>query len=465
MNRHVVGKSLFGFLFSAATLSMPQSGFAQIASPDCQNPEEKSGYASLPAPSRTGRAGTHFIGVVSCWEANLANNKLVYASDLYAQWSLEKLEVTDIEKDRDYDAESRPAILRIISGRNRSMLASVKIEIKDPDLDIVIPLATVGYEGRIGKGEAWVTHLMMGDQSQSFFRIGASTSAKATVMAKSTDDVEVKAAGTIINTLKGVLSIVSPGPLLTTLNRDQTRQAADAFDNALSSIWSDSIDEQIAVSRQLSEWYPSAGFVISLTLPSELRHKGDKQDTDSPRMFFRLRLSCPRLSIFDNRTACESNDGNWKEGPLAEPTAGYRSAMFKSELARLQNRLSAQQVLNFKLASGKGVRQHLTDQEWFIHFLQDARVDQGASVGEAADVAAPKGQNKKDPPRDFAVLCSTVVDSLYAVGLSSFDSRVGLWAIVTGSADFAGLRDKFEKDSTCRDYLPFEDWSYLPHSM
>ena len=47
-----------------------------------------------------------------------------------------------------------------------------------------------------------------------------------------------------------------------------------------------------------------------------------------------------------------------------------------------------------------------------------------------------------------------VVDSLYNIGLSSLDAKIGLWAVVTGAADFAAKRQKFDEVGACREVLP-----------
>lgn len=422
------------------------------------------------------REQTAMVGLFPCWDADESNNSYRFLSDLYAHWSVREIRGASAMQ-RDYARERRPAVLRFFVGRNLSLVSSVRIDLRDPDMTFVIPLASFSYQGRVGKGEAWSTDLVADDQTQPFFRIGPTTSAKINVSAKSSTELEVKAAGSILNALRDLTAVVSPGAsLITTLNRESLQQTSNALDNALSSIWSESKDESQVSGRQLSEWYQGSSFIIQLEIPAFVKTK-TSDNLENPRKtttrWYYLTLSCPRYSIFDSRHACVD-----REDTAADDKAGMLSPNFQTRVANLPRRVTAQQVNNFKLASGKTLQQYLSDQDWYARFLRRGDAAPGnqpqKDTSAAPPLAPPNPAPNPAPPgvpvapapaygatstqprteNDYAALCNSIVDSLYAVGLSSLDARIGLWAIVTGSPDFVGIEAGFQSNPRCPQLLP-----------
>ena len=156
------------------------------------------------------RDGTNMVGLRSCWLAQTNNADYRLLNDLYAQWTIERVDLGK-ENEREYFRESKPAIFRFFIGQNQSFVSSLRIDMHDPDLTFVMPLATFGYSGRVGKGENWVTDIVSDDQSQPLFRVGPSTSATFVLTAKSSRDLEIRASGTVLTALRSVASLVSPG--------------------------------------------------------------------------------------------------------------------------------------------------------------------------------------------------------------------------------------------------------------
>lgn len=412
-------------------------------------------------PITDSRSGTAMIGLVNCWSADTNNASYRALTDLYAHWTLERVDTTTAI--RRYRLEDKPAILRLLVGRDRSFISSIRIDMHDPDQTATIPLVAFGYQGKVGKGQSWTTDVINDDQSQPYFRIGPSTSATITVSAKSADDVEVRTTGVILNTLRSISAIVTPGgSLLTILNREPLNQASTAVDNALSDIWSKVKDERQISGRQLSEWYEGAGFLIEVDIPDYVKTERpkDAQETKGPlgakpeaitKRVYWLRLSCPRYSIFDPALACNNNR------TTARPTqpdqaAGVTSRYFTTIAGPMSKRVTIQQILNFPLAQGKTLSQFLSDHAWYTQFLR-----MGDPAKPATDSSVPTPANTKEQSRtdnDYAGLCSQIVDALYGVGLSSFDARIGLWATITGSADFVGIRSYFSGIPQCTELLP-----------
>lgn len=446
------------------------------------------------------RDATDMVGLYPCWLADEDNDKARDLNDFYAHWSLRQIRSPNTTP-RGYAMESRSKILRVFVGRDLSVLSSVRIEMRDPDTTIVVPLVHLGYQGRAGKPELWTTELVGDNQSTAFFRIESGTSANIILKADSTTAVGVKAAGTVLSALTSIASIANPGTgLLTTLNKESIQQTSRALDNALSSIWSNSQGEEQASGRTLSEWYPGARYILKVTIPGWVRPQSyDRTKSKDQQRFVRwyeLTLSCPRRSIFSSNQECEI--GN--RASFADPDAVRKAkATTDQALLNLRNRVSAEQVINFKLSSGKKLQEHLASFDWYGRFLRLADAKEGknesdenskretaklreenkapiettvtgaAAAGDPAPVQPPGGSalaapiartpdvtesvnSRKDS--DYASLCNSIVNELYSVGLSHIDAQIGLWAIISASSDFVGTVVEFQKTDTCRRKLP-----------
>lgn len=444
---------------------------------------------------------TDMVGLYPCWLADEDEGKSRDLSDYYTHWSIRHIR-NPKGSARGYQYETRDKFLRLIIGRDLSMLATLRIEMRDPDTTIVLPLVSYGYQGRAGKPEFWSTELTGDNQSSSFFRIESSTSANINLKASSTNAVEVRAGGTIISALTGIASIANPGTgLLTNLNKDSIQQTSKALDNALSNIWSNSRAEVQSSGRALSEWKPGVRYILKVTIPGWVRPKSyDRSKTKDEQRFVRwyeLTLSCPRLSVFSSTQYCNAGSDLQAERAIKERA-----------LRDLRNTVSAEQVINFKLSSGKRLQEHLASFDWYGRFLrlagspggkpketsapadskavenensaditstvpeQDAKIKLPAPpAGDKADAAPPIAALPNGPQpaiqkpdtqstvrtrldADYASLCNSIVNELYAVGLSKIDSQIGLWAIISASSDFVGTAADFNGNATCTRRLP-----------
>lgn len=438
------------------------------------------------------RFATSMVGIASCWNADEDDNTSRDISETYAHWSIREISRNLKLKDsiRDYKGESEPGIVRLFVGRDRSMVASVRIDLHDPDLSFTVPLANLAYQGRVGKGQSWSTLLTADDQTLPFFRIGPTTSATVTLTARSTDALQVQAASTVLTALRDLSGLVSPGAALaTSLNRESIRQSAITLDNALSNIWSQSRDEGQATARQLSEWRSGARIILQVAIPSDFKSEATSGQNPKTRKqfikFYELSLSCPRLSIFVSKLDCDYDGGT--SDPLVD----------KSKLSKdLIGRVSSQQILNYRVSAGVTTQQFLASLDWYVRFLRIGDVSpandnqkviatdasrqavanqdnnslpvvtaQASSQGASVDVK-PNAQPAERSQADYAALCTSIVNAFYGLGFSATDSRIGLWAVVTGSRDMVGLEPYFQSNPQCLRLLPFSElgtqsgWSF-----
>ena len=475
IRKHVRGRGLFGAL--AALCLVPGVAHADapaapgvvpppppvVAATKCKHANGQS------VDVREARDMTYFVGLHACWDADETNELYRNVNDLYVHWTLQRYEPTEAETDRprDYAREHVPGLIRLFVGENRSFLTTLRIDMHNPDLTFSIPLTSFGYQGKVGKGEAWVTEVDGDDQSQPWFRAGPYSAATVTVTAKSTKDLEVRAAGTVLKTIKSLAGLAAPGgPLLTTLNSAAFSGAASQLDDALTNIWSQSVDEKQVSGRALSEWYRDGYFLVEVVMPPSIRVGSDSAEPQS--RWYKLQLSCPRGSIFSPAPNClEKATGNTNAGNDWDRRTGYHNAEFVTSEAPIFYHVSPEQVLNFVLAPNKTLISSLQDQTWYSNFLRGG--DAGNEVTPAtaatapdAAAAAPQQEEAQKPVQttrtrtkeDYAKFCRAAVTSLYASGLSAFDARLGLWAAVYGSLDFAGLHQEFQGTPECTVLLP-----------
>lgn len=436
-------------------------------------------------PLENVRNGTEMVGIHSCWPADESSGQSTELNDFYAHWSLRELPQKRLV--RDYKRESSSAFIRLFVGKDLSMVGSLRIDMREPATTFVIPLASFSYQGRVGKGQNWSTNLLSDDQTLPFFRIGPTSSAQISVTAKTTTTLQIQAANTVLNVLRDLSTIASPGSaLVSTLTQSSIKQTAQTLDNALSSVWGESRDESHATARQLSEWQPHARFIIQLVMPKFVKSKlanGANAKDDAPLLtrWYELSLSCPRRSIFSSAVECK---GSIENGKSDEKLKSIENA--KNALVSLSTQVSAPQVLNFTVAAGISLQQFVTNHEWYSRFLRigdneagnspqevtadlpvapdqtplgDALAPGGVAAGAPAPATpAPKRANQSKATTrtdtDYSVMCTAIVNSLYAVGLSRLDAQIGLWALVTGSSDFAGIQTKFQSNPRCRSLLP-----------
>lgn len=479
------------FARTRLTLAVMAAGAAFVAS----TPTAAEAWTCKDGESDTvqavtdGRQLSQIIGVHSCWSANVENGKHQYLNDLYGRWVMEQ--ITSDKPDnlvRDYKSEKRSPLARFFVGKSNGSVISVKLRMRDPDVEFTIPIVAVNYNGKSREGEAFITNVTTSEMGFPDFRISANSSVSVEASARLTDEVDVQSANIVLSAVRDSLSIAAPaGSLLTSVNRDQVQRVATAYDSALSKLLSTTISESMSAGRLLSEWYPGASFLVSVEVPSSIRTLGDNAPRapgahQQRRIMFRVGMACPRLSVFDTVSACESGTTNVRSlinspyrdagrNPrqvIGEP--GFTSETYKKIASDLFGRVNANQVLSFRLGVGKTLRQFLTEQEWFLSLSKKmvdiSPLDKSAAEASLSDKEAGSvNRNKKAPEIPILAadeFCTAVVDKLFSAGLSRLDSQIGLWALATGVPDFAASRSVFQAAPRCTEQLPAKVWTYAP---
>ena len=420
------------------------------------------------SPLRPGPTA-RWISLVECWDANEANGRYRFLNGLYTHLTVSGMEVPLPQKHASRDYKPRNWWKAWSQDDQFTNVAILKTTISDPQMAITTPLLALTYDAKASAGAAWVSQASLSDVRAPYFRISPTTNIKFSLELQTSRNVSDHASAGVIDIIQKVLSVASPSTiLLTASNKEQINQLSSATDTLISAINTESVSESLPVSRSLSEWYAGGFILAAITIPSNvdmvyLERDGNGPpkslpvyiDDDNRLIILKIALSCPRLSIFDTLNSCGKDvDDDYTRPDPDKPIGpwlanwGEDGPLFQKMNADLVRRINAPQILAFKMASDKSVKQYLTDQPWYGTQLQalsvkdnDANKSVTAVTTKAVDVEVGR-------------FCRQVETSLYDAGLSRFDARLGLWALVTGAPEFASVTPRFIASEDCKRLLP-----------
>lgn len=413
------------------------------------------------------RVISRYVFFQDCWGADLANEKHRYLNEMYVRPVI-RIRLGDVSSSPIVRSYPRKDLFDWIvrADESTSDIIVVRINTSDPSMSYTVPLVSLAYDGKLNVGEGWVTTISQADTAAPFFRITPTSTITFQAEIKSTKKADSRTAANVLGLVQQALQIAAPqAKLLTTISKPQIESFAKATDTVVSAISSDSVTESVQIAKPLDEWYPRASILLNISLPERvrlMRVSADGTETDLSEairdrtLVFELVLTCPRLSMFDSVDVCEATPGQ-DSLTKARGSVGSRGEVFGAAMGGLTRRVSASQVLNFDVAGGKTVRQHITDQKWYSTFVQDISVSDTQSDLEGAANAIAKRTGARTFERKRDQFCITVANELYDIGLSHFDAGVGLWAVIVGLPELEPFRDKFSQSATCKGLIPLEE--------
>lgn len=460
-----------------------ESGKRQFAQDQCkgQQPPEIP-VDKIPDSRRL----SEVVGVYECWQAKVDNDQFFHLNDLYGRWVVEL--VDDDGDVRDYNKERHSWVSRFFMGRSRGVVTSVRIRMRDPDIEFNLPLVAVDYSGQSKQGEAFVTSLTGSDMSLPDIRLSSNSSVTIEAVARVADEVDIQPTGLVLSAVRDSLAVAAPGgSLLTSINREQVQRVSSAYDAALSRLLSTSITESMSAGRLMSEWFPGASIFVAIYLPEKIRTSRWSSNEELAatigrrrKLVYRISMTCPRLTVFDVMNACQKGSESRQpfspdlrtlirrtDAPTDPGHPGFDGFDYQSAVQLLNKRVSPYQVLNFRLGVGKTLRQYLSDQEGFLTLSKDLLTISADELRVTADFAKKDEASTATFPAESNAskaadrFCAAVFDRLYSAGLSRLDSQIGLWAVVTGVSDFAPYRSVFQRAPVCLDNLPGFGWRYF----
>jgi hypothetical protein len=336
---------------------------------------------------------------------------------------------------RNYRAENRSALARLLSGRTDTVTTIADVTIREPGLTVALPLFSISHASGSKLGNTWNTHFTASSVASPLFRIGPNTALTIHLSAKVASDVKSQGASLAVGAISLAVKIAAPtSPLLTTLSKPETNNAATAIDAAISSLLSHDISEDIEVGRLSDSWsagsrlvlYGCAPFVRAghqvprpAADPNCAAEADFHNDQDLLVGKWALALACPRLSAFDVRDICGTLAGGAdqlevaaRDRPIDLSDPAKRARAFRI----IAGSVSDAQILNFSLASQVTVANFVQSQDWFTAFA-------GAKTRQA---------------QDYRNFCYGGMVGMEAVGLSRFDSALVLRAIIHQLPQVAG---------------------------
>jgi hypothetical protein len=340
---------------------------------------------------------------------------------------------------RDYALENRSWLSQVWSSKTNTVTMKADVNIADPAMGVSMPLFSVTYASGLKLGNTWTTNFTASDVSSPLFRIGPNTSVKVQLEAQVSTDFKSQGAAMAIGAITTAVQIASPAStLLTTLSKDEVGAKATAIDRALSGLLSKSISEQISLGRLADSWSPNASISLSGCAPFARVEGGYTPSGDGvcgsatdidghfdvPIGQWRLKLACPRLSVFDARDICHPIGG------LTPPDDGVINLAVPANLTAAETDISNSakdaEILSFKLASGTNIEAFVQAQTWYSTFI-------AAPTSGAAKTAA-----------DFTQFCSGAITGLESAGLSQLDSALVLRAMIRQMPRVTAYQAKFE---------------------
>ena len=303
---------------------------------------------------------------------------------------------------------SRTWLGRLLFGKHSSLNLSAKVT--SGSFTASVPLITLDHVSNSADGEVFTR--IVNHRSQNFPLFLVKRDAGSGVVniqfsLKASDTTASTAAGTALSVATSVAKLVSPeSAVITTLSQQSNKNAAAAVDQAISRLFSTSVDEEHVADDDIGRWgNGTKGVGVKLTIPST---DGGWTDTVGtyPVGSWTIRFEEPRPSIFSDRRFCEIGKGN-------ERCAG---TIAQDAFLAAYNMSNAGEVLAFQLIAGAQslgtVASYLKQLDWFTVAL--------GKFGATPDTETVAG------------FCRNIKGSITGIGLNGLDADIVAKAVADG---------------------------------
>lgn len=313
-----------------------------------------------------------------------------------------------------YAYRSRSPVERFFVGKRHSINFTAKVTAGS--FVATVPLLTIAHDSTRGEGEVFNRVIRQDAQDFPMFLVrgnSSSDTAAVTLDLRGSDRIESAAAGSALTAVLDATKLVAPtAPLVTTLNKETSKELATAIDGAINKLFAKSVAEQHLVDRSVRRWTP---IVVDLHLPRREGHwsalksgtRGNDptlRDLDYVRVGqWLIGFEPPRVSAFTQvAVACPTGGAN--DADCAAALATARTA------AGGEVRKNFGDVLNFPVvrngATGT-LGSYLRQLDWW-----------------AAGVKALDGT-----PADVAGVCRSIRDAVAEIGFNDLDAFLAAEAV------------------------------------
>ena len=302
-----------------------------------------------------------------------------------------------------YDAAGRGLLARFLEGRNVSftLQATVKVD----DATIPIPLYAMSHNSNAQDGENFVSDLSLVSHDH-FIRVGDTSPVSAEFDASFSDTRQSNMLGIGVQIAKSAVMAISPNAhVLTTLNKKSLQQQAAVWDKTLGTAMSQAVSEKVPIDVTAKELREGGCAIASLSIPGP----AGGADPTVPVGFWIFSAQKRRASLFIEDS----------ELPAVSDPA---------------QTLSAQRILNthIGISDDQTIEKYLktTPVNDALTSWSTATKDTDTAMGKSDKSSQSQAADKENSAAD--AVCRGAVDTLYAVGLTSTDSKLSLWAVLTG---------------------------------
>jgi hypothetical protein len=342
---------------------------------------------------------------------------------------------------KDVFGYSSPWWPRLIRNANRSANISAKIAVGN--FETTVPLATLSHDDGSG-GEYWTKSIHYDQQNFPLFLLPADGSAAIpaiTLTMTLSEEIKSRGASRGLEAALAFARATNPAAgVITRLSEQATKERARALDDVISSLFSNGIKEEHSTDRDLRLLHTSGadcddknsptGLTVEFVMPeNEGKWAEDKKISAGT---WTITFDYPHLSIFSDWRICDTGV------TLAKCAGTYDAA--KAEIARA---VVPSNVLSYRLTSTPGnqmsIKTYLNQQDWYI-----------AATNELAgsDAEALKLKNSRN-------LCRRIESEITALGLSSLDAQIVVWAVINGMPLPPNAPD-FSKETACSTFADYQ---------
>ncbi|MBV8978497.1 MAG: hypothetical protein JOZ13_14085 [Alphaproteobacteria bacterium] len=312
---------------------------------------------------------------------------------------------------RSYDQENRSWFERLFESETDTVTTLANVEIRNPALNIAIPLFSVSHASGRDLGNTWVTNFTQSNVESPLFLIGPNTALIIHLKAQASQDLKSQAAASVIGAVTQAVQIAAPtSQLLTTLSKPEVNNAATAIDTTISNLYSKEKSEDVEIGRFADSWRPGNKIVLSGCAPFvkvdgpvdgniKCTDIADVTTVDVQVGTWILIMRCPQVSAFDSQNVCKHSDQVMSDTEI------------KAAQKAVADRVSNGFILQYALSSQTTVQSFVQSQSWYTAYVNSSTKNEDAMAS-------------------FCGNAMSGTTSLPANGLSDFDAALVLRAII-----------------------------------
>ncbi|CAN7663787.1 hypothetical protein LJR034_005284 [Caballeronia sp. LjRoot34] len=278
-----------------------------------------------------------------------------------------------------------------------------------------VPLLSLSHAG--GRtGDAWSRTIYSRVEDFQWFlvkRDGSNSVLSAKFTLSATKSIQFQGAVTGLNVAVSLARQLAPqGTLLTELTANSAKTRADALDKTISSLFAMTIAEAHAVDLDFRHWHPDDALTLEVSVPSGSAINGQV----SPIGSWSLSLEAPRPSIFADIRICPKDE----DSSCVEDSTQATN--------QVTSKVRAADVLSFSVIP-------LTPPNTALGTIATYISQHDGFSTSVASIAAEKDAKPGTPATDSlasAQLCKNILQWTSALGFSSLDQGIILWAVATG---------------------------------